>query len=99
MKKNKLDRAIDTILDAGVVVVIVLIWAAIASGCGVRVKGEEKHKVEGEATVNVNVTVKVDITPCEALEPDAKAACIETLIETAKEIAQGLPQQQGIGGI
>lgn len=82
----------------GLAAFVFLCFCLLTQSCGIRVNGEQDHKVEGEVTVNV--VVKVDITPCQELEPEAKATCIETLVEVARAAAEGIPQQQqGFGGI
>lgn len=62
-------------------------------GCGAKLQQETVYRVEGDATIHV--VVGVDVTACQELEAEAKAECIQTLIELAKMLEEGDEMEEG----
>jgi hypothetical protein len=61
-------------------------FVILMMSCGRVGVSDSKHEVGGEATVRV--VIGIDVTACEGLEPEAKAECIQSLIELAKLLSE-----------
>lgn len=86
------------LMDLTILLSALFFMAVCCTGCGVKVKGDTTHTLQGEATVKV--VIGVDVSICQDLEPEAKAECIQSLLDLAKAAAESKDQEQtGFSGI